>query len=340
MASGAVVTIKAFAEDFKIRGAFTISRGSKTVAHVVTCVVTDVANPAVVGRGESLPDPHYGESVEDTIAQIERVAPQLAANPSRELLLTLLPPNAARNALDCALWDYEAKKSGKRVWELAQLPKPPRKLETAFTLSLDTVENMAAKARENSWRPLLKLKVGSAEDLAKVRAVHEAAPHSRLVVDANEGWTPETTDELVPQLVRLGVELAEQPLPAGKDLEALRGRRYEGCVLCADESMRGRLEDLDAQAQAYQAVNIKLDKTGGLTHAIAIARRARELGLKIMMGSMVSTSLSMAPAAVLAAGFDAEWVDLDGPLLLAEDRENPIHYEGSIMFPPEPSLWG
>ena len=183
--TSAVVTIKAIAEDFKIRGKFTISRGSKTVAHVVTCTVTDVANPAIVGRGECLPYPHYGETVEGTIAQIEKVAPQIAANPSRELLLTLLPPNAARNALDCALWDYEAKKSGKRVWELAAMPKPPRPLETAFTLSLDTVENMAAKARENAFRPLLKLKVGSVEDLAKVRAVREAAPHSRLVIDAN-----------------------------------------------------------------------------------------------------------------------------------------------------------
>lgn len=335
-----VITIKAIAEDFKIRGKFTISRGSKTVAHVVTCIVTDVANPAIVGRGECLPYPHYGETVEGTIAQIERVAPQIAANPSRELLLTLLPPNAARNALDCALWDYEAKKSGKRVWELAGMPKPPRPLETAFTLSLDTVENMAAKARENAFRPLLKLKVGSVEDLAKVRAVREAAPKARLVIDANEGWTPETTDALVPQLAQLGVELAEQPLPAGQDLDALRGRRYAGCVLCADESMRGRLEDLDAQALSYQAVNIKLDKTGGLTHAIAIARKARALGMKIMMGCMVSTSLSMAPAAILAAGYDAEWVDLDGPLLLAEDRDTPLHYEGSTMFPPEPSLWG
>jgi len=336
----AKITIKAIAEDFKIRGTFTISRGSKTVAHVVTCIVTDVENPSIIGRGESLPYPHYGESVEGTIAQIEKVAPQISVNPSRELLLTLLPPNAARNALDCALWDYEAKKSGKRVWELAKMPKPPRKLETAFTLSLDTVEKMAEKARENSHRPLLKLKVGSPEDLAKVRAVREAAPKSRLVIDANEGWTPEITKQLVPELVKLGVELAEQPLPAGKDLEALRGLRFDGCVLCADESMRGKVEDLDQQALSYQAVNIKLDKTGGLTHAIAIAKRARELGMKIMMGCMVSTSLSMAPAAILAAGYDAEWVDLDGPLLLAEDRENPLHYEGSIMFPPEPTLWG
>jgi len=336
----AKVTIKAIAEDFKIRGKFTISRGSKTVAHVVTCIITDVENPSIVGHGECLPYPHFGESVEGTIAQIEKVAPQIAANPSRELLLTLLPPNAARNALDCALWDYEAKKSGKPVWQPAEMPKPPRKLETAFTLSLDTVENMSAKARENSHRPLLKLKVGSPEDLAKVRAVREAAPKSRLVIDANEGWTPEITEQLVPELVKLGVELAEQPLPAGKDLEPLKGKRYEGCVLCADESMRGRLEDLDAQALSYQAVNIKLDKTGGLTHAIAIAKKARALGMKIMMGSMVSTSLSMAPAAILAAGYDAEWVDLDGPLLLAEDRDIPIHYEGSIMFPPEPALWG
>jgi len=338
------VKIEAFGEDFKIRGKFTISRGSKTVAHVVTVRITDLVTKKI-GLGECLPYPHYGESVEGAIASVLSVAPKLEENPSRELLLTLLPPCAARNALDCALWDLEAKNTGRPVWELAGLPKPPRVLETCFTLSLDTAENMAAAAKANAHRPLLKLKVGSAEDVAKVAAVRAAAPNSRIVTDANEGWTPEVILDVVPRLVELGVELVEQPLPAGKDIEPLAalaksGKMGSKCVLCADESMRGVLEDLDAQATAYQAVNIKLDKTGGLTHAIAIARRARELGLKIMMGSMVSTSLSMAPAAVLAAAFDAEWVDLDGPLLLAEDREHPIKYEGSLMYPPEPELWG
>ena len=340
---GKIVNIEVKAEQFKIRGFFRISRGSKTVSNVITCIVTDAADPSIKGMGESVPYPHYGESIEQTLADITAIIPKVEENPSREYLLTLLPPGAARNAVDCALWDYEAKKSGKSVWELAGFPgqyADVKPMVTAFTLSLDTAENMAKAAAENAWRPLLKLKVGSEEDLDKVRAIRAAAPNSKLVCDANEGWSFETLEKIAPKLAELGVELVEQPMKAGEDLAPLRGKSYPGVVICADESMRGVLEDLDEQAKCYQAINIKLDKTGGLTHAITIAKRARELGLKIMVGCMVSTSLSMAPALTLAAAFNAEWVDLDGPLLLAEDRTPCVKYEGSLAYPPQPELWG
>lgn len=286
-----------------------------------------------------MPYAHYGETLAQTTADIVRVAPLLEADPTRSHLATLLGPGAARNALDCALWDAEAKLTGRPVHELAGL-SPPHAMETCFTLSLDTAEKMAAVARDNAWRPLLKCKVGSESDLEKVAAIRAAAPKSRLVVDANEGWTIEQLGTLAPRLAQLGVELIEQPLKAGKDLDALRGRKFDGVVICADESMRGDLSALTAQAQCYQAINIKLDKTGGMTHAIAIAKRARELGLKLMVGCMVSSSLSMAPAVLLASSFNAEWVDLDGPLLLAKDREPGLVYEGSIVNPPTSALWG
>ena len=330
-------------EKFKIRGTFTISRGSKTVAEVVTVTARDTEHD-VIGRGECVPYAHYGESVPQTMEAIEKCFEELKKEPTRAHLLTLLPPGAARNAVDCALWDMEikrARKLGQPNPLLEFWSEEKRKtMVTAFTLSLKSIEEMGADAKANAHRPLLKLKVGSAEDLKKVDAVHQNAPNAHLIVDANEGWTVEQLHELAPGLAAIGVELVEQPLPAGKDLEPLKGQKFGDMVVCADESMRGRVEDLDAQALSYQSVNIKLDKTGGLTHAIAIARRARELGLGIMVGSMVSTSLSMAPALYLASAFDAEYVDLDGPLLLAEDRENPVLYEGSVAHLPPHELWG
>lgn len=318
-------------ERWPIAGVFTISRGSKTEAAVV---VAELEAGGHRGRGECTPYLRYGETVEGVIAAIEAVRPAIEAGADRKALQTLLPPGAARNAVDCAFWDLEAKQAGVRVWTLAGLPAPGP-VVTCFTISLADAATMAADACDARGRPWLKLKIGGPDDLARVQAVHEAAPAARLVVDANEALSFEDLKRLAPDFKRLGVVMIEQPLPAGAD-EALEGFNSP-ILLCADESLHAP-GDLDLCASRYGCVNIKLDKTGGLTEALALAARARAAGLEIMAGCMVATSLSMAPAMLIAQG--AAVVDLDGPLLLAQDREPGLVYQGSTIYPPEEALWG
>lgn len=319
-------------DKFPIAGAFTISRGSRTEAVVVTATVTD---GVATGRGECVPYARYGESVEGVVATIEGVAAALAAGRfDRCELGRLLPGGAARNALDCALWDYEAKKTGIPVHLRAGIGDM-RPLVTAYTLSLGTPDSMAEAATRAAHRPLLKVKLGGEGDPERIAAVREAAPEARLVVDANEAWREETLATNLAACEAAGVELIEQPLPAGDD-EALRGLKSP-IVICADESLH-TAADLDKLADRYGAINIKLDKAGGLTEALAMARLARRLRFRLMVGCMVGTSLAMAPALLVAQ--DADFVDLDGPLLLARDREGGLLYEGSTVFPPSAALWG
>ena len=318
-------------ERWPIAGAFVISRGAKTEARVA---VAEIADGALAGRGECTPYPRYGETCEGVIGQIQSVRGAIEAGASRDALRMLLPPGAARNALDCALWDLEAKRAGKPAYALAGLDRL-EPVETAFTLSLAAPEAMAEQARANASRPMLKLKIGGPDDLDRVQAVHEAAPRARLIVDANEGLDFDALKRLAPELKRLDVKLMEQPLKAGED-EALEG--YDCPVpLCADESLHTRAE-LAACARRYGCINVKLDKAGGLTEALALAREARALGLQIMVGCMVATSLAMAPGLILAQG--AAFVDLDGPLLLAKDRTPGLTYRGSVIEPALEALWG
>ena len=283
-----------------------------------------------------MPYARYGESLDETVRTLESLAGAVADGLDREGLRALLPPGAARNALDCALWDLEAKQAGKPAWRLAGLPDAPKKLTTCYTLSVDEPAAMAAVARERAEdHPLLKMKLTGEGDLDRVRAVREAAPATRLIVDANEAWTLEMLHRFAPVLAELGVELIEQPLPAGQD-EALRGIDCP-VALGADESCHG-LDSLDRLKGIYQVVNIKLDKTGGLTEALMLKQAAQEAGFDIMVGCMVATSLAMAPAVLVAQG--VRYIDLDGPLLLAEDRTPALHYEGGTLFPPAPELWG
>jgi L-alanine-DL-glutamate epimerase-like enolase superfamily enzyme len=334
-ASGAAprLEIAVRVERFPIAGAFTIARGSKTEAEVLVARVGELGG-AITGWAESVPYGRYDETPASCIAQIESVRAAFAEGRDRAGLQRLLPPGAARNVLDCALWDLEAKRLGQPVWRLAGLP-PPRAVTTAFTLSLASPEAMGRAAAEASDRPLLKLKLGGADDIDRVAAVRVAAPAAKLIVDANEGLDIDTLRRLLPDLARLGVVLIEQPLKAAED-EDLRGLETP-VPLCADESLHTRAE-LAACAERYACVNIKLDKTGGLTEAVALAAEARARGLMTMVGCMVATSLSMAPAMLIAG--QADFVDLDGPLLLARDRDGGLRYDGSIASPPEASLWG
>ena len=321
-------------ERYPIAGAFTIARGSKTEAAVLLAALHDSDAGGHVGRGEGVPYARYGETTDGCLEALEAVRNKILAGCDRALVQTLLPPGAARNALDCALWDLEAKRARRRVWRLAKLA-PPVPVTTAFTLSLAPPEAMAAAARAAADRPILKLKIGGADDVERVAAVRAAAPTCALIVDANEGLTFDDLRRLSPDFERLGVSLIEQPLKAGEDDE-LRG--FSSPVpLCADESLHTRAE-LAYCAERYDCINIKLDKTGGLTEAIALAAEARALGMKIMVGCMVATSLSMAPALLLAG--QADFVDLDGPLLLARDREGGLKYKGSAVGPPPSTLWG
>jgi len=315
------------AETFRLAEVFTISRGSRTEAKVLTVKVSD---DGVVGWGECVPYARYDETLESVTEEIEGLPERF----TREELQGLLPGGAARNAVDCALWDLEAKRAGKRAWELAGLKVPGPEI-TAFTLSLDTAEKMEAQARKHAHRPLLKIKLGTPDDMARLEAVRRGAPASKIIVDANEGWSAEVYAELAPHLVRLGVALVEQPLPAGDD-EALIGMDRPVPV-CADESCHDRAS-LPKLKGKYDVVNIKLDKTGGLTEALALRDAALAEGYRVMVGCMVGTSLAMAPAVLVAQG--AMVTDLDGPLLLAEDRDAPLRYDEQGVYPPEASLWG
>ncbi|MGR3586253.1 MAG: N-acetyl-D-Glu racemase DgcA [Pseudooceanicola nanhaiensis] len=315
------------AETFRLAEVFTISRGSRTEAKVLTVKVSD---DGVVGWGECVPYARYDETLESVTEKIEGLPERF----TRDELQGLLPGGAARNAVDCALWDLDAKRAGKRAWELAGLKVPGPEI-TAFTLSLDTAEKMEAQARKHAHRPLLKIKLGTPDDMARLEAVRRGAPASKIIVDANEGWSAEVYAELAPHLVRLGVALVEQPLPAGDDAALIGMDRP--VPVCADESCHDRAS-LPKLKGKYDVVNIKLDKTGGLTEALALRDAALAEGYRVMVGCMVGTSLAMAPAVLVAQG--AMVTDLDGPLLLAEDRDAPLRYDEQGVYPPEASLWG
>jgi L-Ala-D/L-Glu epimerase / N-acetyl-D-glutamate racemase len=310
---------------------FAISRGSKTSAEVV---VAEVSDGEFRGRGECVPYPRYGESVDSVAAALEAMKGAVFSGLDRHELQHAMPPGAARNALDCAFWDLDAKRDDRRVSEFAGIPTM-RPLVTAYTLSLDTPERMAAAAAAQRDRPLLKLKLSGDGDVERVRAVRRAAPAARLIVDANEGWRERHLTEVMPALAEFGVALIEQPLPAGAD-NALAGVPHP-VPICADESCHTRA-DLDRLAGKYEAVNIKLDKAGGLTEALALAREAEARGLTVMVGCMIGSSLAMAPAVLVAQR--AQFVDLDAPLLLASDRVPGLRYDGSTVYPSEPALWG
>ena len=321
------MTIEVTRDVFKLAQVFTISRGSRTEAQVLT---VRVSRGGVTGWGECVPYARYDETLESVEAEIRG----LPADVTRQGLYDLLPAGAARNAVDCALWDLEAKTAGKRAWELAGLPVPGPEI-TAYTLSLDTPEAMQAQAAKNAFRPLLKIKLGTPDDMPRLEAVRAGAPKSRIIVDANEGWSAEVYADLAPHLVRLGVQLVEQPLPASQD-EALIGMERPVPV-CADESCHDRAS-LAHLTGKYDVINIKLDKTGGLTEALALRQAALAEGYGVMVGCMVGSSLAMAPATLVAQG--ATVVDLDGPLLLAEDRDHPLQFDDKGVHPPEAALWG
>jgi len=319
-------------EIWDIGGGFSISRSRKWAAEVL---MVEIHESGVRGRGEGVPNRRQGETLGDVAAQIAKMRDRVETGSlNRVGLQALLPPGAARNALDCAYWDLESKLKDVPVWKLAGLPEP-KPLITAFTVTLDKPAAMASVARKNKHRPLLKIKLGGPDDLERVREVRAAAPEARLIVDANEAWTPVTYSEHASELARMGVKLLEQPLPAGQD--AVLASLGRSVPLCADESLHDS-SDLAAVAQLYDFVNIKLDKAGGLTEATKIAAAARDRGISIMIGCMVGTSLGVAPAFLLGAY--AQIVDLDGPLLLAEDRPGGIQYDGGIMQPPQSDFWG
>lgn len=310
-------------DTFRLAEVFTISRGSRTEAKVLTVRAGE-------GWGECVPYARYGETLDSVTAQVEALQQGI----TRNALQDALPPGAARNAVDCALWDSEAKAAGKRVWELAGLSAPGPEV-TTFTLSLGEPDAMETAARKHAHRPLLKIKLGTPDDMPRLEAVRRGAPKSRIIVDANEGWSAEVYSDLAPHLLRLGVALVEQPLPAGAD-DALLGLDRP-VPLCADESCHDRAS-LAALKGKYDVVNIKLDKTGGLTEALALKDAALAEGFGIMVGCMVGSSLAMAPAVLVAQG--AQIVDLDGPLLLAEDRTEPLLFDEKGVYPPSATLWG
>jgi L-alanine-DL-glutamate epimerase-like enolase superfamily enzyme len=318
-------------ERWPIAGAFTIARGAKTESQVVVAEVSDGVHR---GRGECVPYARYGETVAAVTAAIEAMGEPLAAGLTRAALQAAMPAGAGRNALDCALWDLEAKASGNPAHVLAGLAAP-RALVTAFTISLGTPQAMAGAAAQAASRKLLKVKLGGAGDPARIAAVRTAAPNAELIVDANEAWRAGNLADNLAACAKAGVTLVEQPLPAGDDTALAQIARP--IPVCADESVHDRAS-LASLAGKYDAVNIKLDKTGGLTEALAMAQEAERRGFSIMVGCMVATSLSMAPAMLLAQR--ARVVDLDGPLLLARDRENGLRYEGSLVYPPSSALWG
>ena len=329
------LTLALAAERWPIAGSFAISRGSKTEAVVV---VAELGDGKARGRGECVPYPRYGESVESVMTQINTMRSQLAAGLDRRALQTAMPPGAARNALDCAFWDLEAKRSGRPVHEIAGLAAP-HALTTAYTISLGAAAEMAKAAAAAGHRALLKIKLGGNNDhggdAARIAAVRAAAPKAALIVDANEGWDEGNLAANLAACAAASVVLVEQPLPEACDGALARIKRP--IPVCADESVHDRTS-LPALVRKYDAVNIKLDKAGGLTEALAMAAEAERAGLAVMAGCMVATSLAMAPALLLAQ--KAQYVDLDGALLLAKDRPDGLTYRDSLVFPPTPALWG
>jgi L-Ala-D/L-Glu epimerase len=331
MTSSQSCSLSARIERWPIAGAFTISRGAKTEA---VTVVAELSHGGLSGRGECVPYPRYGETAEATLAALQAMREPLSRGLDRNALQAAMPPGAARNALDCAFWDLEAKAGGQRIWNLLGHPTP-RACITAYTISLGSPEAMAAAAERVAHRRLLKVKLGGDRDGERIAAVRKAAPDSELVVDANEAWSADNLEQNLAACAAEGVTLVEQPLPAGKDEPLARIRRP--LKVCADESVHDR-RSLQGLRERYDAVNIKLDKSGGLTEALAMADAARALDFDIMVGCMVATSLAMAPAMLLTS--QARFVDLDGPLLLARDRDGGLRYEGSLVYPPDASLWG
>ncbi|MEH6633378.1 MAG: N-acetyl-D-Glu racemase DgcA [Halopseudomonas aestusnigri] len=323
-------TITISSTPWPIRGSFTISRGSKTEAVVLNVYIDE---DGIKAQGECVPYPRYGESVESVTAQIQAIQPALESGMTRSELQEAMPAGAARFAVDAALWDLEAKKSGKRAWEIAGVSMASA--TTVYTLSLDTPVKMELDARDNLDKPVLKLKLGGTGDLERVAAVRKGHPTSRIVVDANEAWSKEVYEALVPELQKLGVEMIEQPFPAADD-EILKDLDRP-ITICADESCHDR-KSLPALVGKYDMINIKLDKTGGLTEALAMKKEAEALGFEIMTGCMLGSSLAMAPAMVVAQG--SQLVDLDAPLLLAEDCQPGLVFTGVEISPPEKELWG
>ncbi|WP_299300730.1 N-acetyl-D-Glu racemase DgcA [uncultured Litoreibacter sp.] len=319
--------ISVTADTFKLAEVFTISRGSRTEAKVLTVRVT---RGGVTGVGECVPYARYDETMDSVTAEIMG----LPGNISRVDLQSALPAGAARNAVDCALWDLEAKTQGKRVWDLLGLPAPKPEI-TAYTLSLAEPDAMEASARKNAHRPLLKIKLGTPDDMPRLEAVRRGAPDTPIIIDANEGWTADVYSDLAPHLVRLGVKLVEQPLPAGED--GMLAEIERPLPVCADEACHDRasLPDLIGK---YDVINIKLDKTGGLTEALELRREGIDQGYGVMVGCMVGSSLAMAPATILAQG--VAFTDLDGPLLLAEDRDTPLTFDDQGVHAPAAALWG
>lgn len=320
--------IRVSRDTFKLAQVFTIARGSRTEAKVLT---VRIDRDGVVGMGECVPYARYGETLDSVSAQIEALPEDI----TRTELQGALPAGAARNAVDCALWDLEAKATGTPVWKLAGLSAAPKPVITAYTISLMSPEKMEAEAAKNAHRPLLKIKLGTPEDMPRLEAIRRGAPRSRIIVDANEGWTAEVYTDLAPHLLRLGVEMVEQPLPAGQD-DLLAGLARP-LPVCADESCHDR-SSLPGLKGKYDMANIKLDKTGGLTEALALKAAAEAEGYQIMVGCMVGSSLAMAPA--MLPGQAVTIVDLDGPLLLAEDRTPPMQFDEAGAHPAPATLWG
>ena len=323
-------TLSAAIETWPIAGTFTISRGSKRVAEVVVVEVSDGRHR---GRGECVPYPRYGETAAGVVAAVEAAREPMSRGLDRAALQRLMPAGAARNGIDCALWDLAAKRSSQPAHALGGLP-PLRPLKTVYTISLGSPDAMAQAARQAA-RSLLKIKLGGAGDPERIRAIRQAVPDAELIVDANEGWSRENLAENLAACADAGVAMVEQPLPAADD--AALAEVLHPIPVCADESVHDRAT-LSRLKGKSEAVNIKLDKAGGLTEALALADEASRLGFTIMVGCMVSTSLAIAPATLVAQR--ARVVDLDGPLLLAADRPDGLRYEGSTLYPPSPALWG
>jgi L-alanine-DL-glutamate epimerase-like enolase superfamily enzyme len=331
MTSSKLPKLVARIERWPIAGSFTISRGAKTEA---VTVVAEISHGGHTGRGECVPYARYGETPEATLAALLSMREPVKRGLGRQALQAVMPAGAARNALDCALLDLEAKTNGQRVWNLLGRAAP-RACTTAYTISLGSPEVMAAATAKAAHRPLLKIKLGGDGDGERIAAVRKSAPESELIVDANEAWSAANLEQNLAECAELGVTLVEQPLPAGQDEALARIRRP--LAVCADESVHDRAT-LEGLRERYDAVNIKLDKTGGLTEALAMADAAQALGFEVMIGCMVATSLAMAPAMLFAQ--QARFVDLDGPLLLARDREGGLRYDGSMVYPPDAAFWG